>query len=50
MHEAFGYHREKYAKSYAMGTRKLLSAQRQCEKYLFDRLIQPFYTGRAAIL
>ena len=50
MPEAFGYHREKYAKSYTMGTRKLLPAQRQFQEYLFDRLPQPIYTERAAIL
>ena len=50
MPEAFGYHMEKYAKSYARGTRKLLSAQRQFEEYLFDRLPQPIYTERAVIL
>ena len=50
MPEVFGYHREKHANSYARGTRKLLSAQRQFEKYLFDRLPQPIYTKRAAIL
>jgi hypothetical protein len=48
MPEAFGYHREKYAKSYVRGTRKLLSAQRQFQKYLLDRLPQPIYTERAA--
>jgi hypothetical protein len=37
-------------KSSAGGTRKLLSAQHEFEKYLFDRLLQPIYTERAAIL
>jgi len=39
MSEAFGYHREKDAKSYARRTRTFLSAQREFEDYLFDRLI-----------
>ncbi len=50
MPEVLGYHQEKCAKSSAGGTRKLLSAQRQLQEYLFDRLGQPIYTGRAAIL
>jgi hypothetical protein len=50
MPEAFGYHREKDAKPYARGTRTLLPAQREFQKYLFDRLPKPIYTGRAAIL
>ncbi len=41
---------ENYAKSYAGGTRKLFSAQRQLQEHLFHRLGQPIYTGRAAIL
>jgi hypothetical protein len=50
MPEAFGYLREKDAKPYARGTRTFLSAQRELHKYLFDRLIKPIYTGRAAFL
>ena len=50
MPEAFGYHWQKYVKSYARGTRKLLSAQRQFEEFLFDRLLQPIYTERAVSL
>jgi len=50
MPEAFGNHREKYAKPYARGTRKLMSAQRKFLEYLLDRLPQPIYTRRAAIL
>ncbi len=50
MLEAFGYHREKDAKPYSRGARKLMSAQREFEEYLIDRLPKPICTGRAAIL
>gem|GEM_PF-6782962 len=48
MPEAFGYHWQKYVKSYARGTRKLLSAQRQSQEYMLDRLPQAVYIRRAA--
>ncbi len=50
MPEAFGYYLEEYANSYARGTRTFMSAQREFEKYLFDRHPQPTYTGRAVFL
>jgi hypothetical protein len=40
----------KDVKSFARGTRKLLSAQRQNQEHLFDRLVRPIYTELAAIL